>query len=244
MIGMKQLISKKCGPLDSIAVSPVIAVILMVAITVVLAGILFSFTYSPSPEIYFYVNSPIITDVTIEIEGGVTKTIPEVPLGNKITWEDIYIDTDGNINFEGKEYEFLYYEGDFHYGTSYYGWVVQNQDGNLNIDNITYTKEGILNFICDRFRESGLYENEIPFLVDRIIQEEMFSFSKERLLIRYIPMSDVDNAIGLETSFDFSIMRRHFVIEETEDPIELMEPEFEGVEDTGYMIHETAINRF
>jgi hypothetical protein len=109
---------------------------------------------------------------------------------------------------------------------------------------MSYTEKGLLNFICDRFRESGLHENEIPFLVNRMIGEGMLSFSKEWVQIKYIPMSDVDEAIGLKTSFDFSIMRRHFVIEESENYVDLRDPEFEKVIDTGYLIHETAINRF
>jgi flagellin-like protein len=66
-------------------VSPWIAVILLIAITVILAGGLFTMVQTPSPEIYFYVKEPVITDVTIEIGGGVTEAIPEVPLGNSIT---------------------------------------------------------------------------------------------------------------------------------------------------------------
>ena len=229
--------------MDPMAVSPVIAIILMLAITVILAGILFCGVSSLSPELYFYVDDPVTTDVTIGIQGGVTKAIPEVPLGNRIVWKDVYIDINGDINFEGKEYEFLYYEGNFQYCPSNYGWVFHNQDGELSIGDESLTEEGLLDFIVEIFKESGLYENEIPFLVDRITEEHMLSFSKEWASIRYIPVADVDDAIGLETSFDFSIMRRHFVIEENNDPIELDKPEFEEVENSGYLIHETAINR-
>jgi hypothetical protein len=71
----------------------------------------------------------------------------------------------------------------------------------------------------------------------------MLDFSKEYLVINYITMDNVNSQIKLTTTFEFSIMCRHFLIQEQDFPIDLEEPYYELLPDTGYCIHETAINR-
>jgi hypothetical protein len=39
-------------------------------------------------------------------------------------------------------------------------------------------------------------------------------------------------------------MRRHFAFYELDTVVDMTEPEYEDVEDTGYVIHETAVNKF
>lgn len=215
----------------------------MVGITLILASLLFIGVQDMSPEIYFHVKKAVVTDITVEIENGVTLTIPEVPLGKRVVWRNVQIGEDGIIEYRGQEYNFLYYEGRFEYKESNYGWMIKSDGGKLTMDGVEFSKNGILDFLEQMLMDSGLHDNEVSFLMDRVAENDMLSFSSDYLLIRYIPMEDVNEAIGLETSFDFEIVRRHFLLQETDEPIEMQVPVFGGVEDSGYFIHETAINR-
>ncbi|UCH88726.1 MAG: hypothetical protein JSV49_10820 [Thermoplasmata archaeon] len=208
-------------------------------------------TYSPelylhvtdSPEIYFHVEDKVKVDITVEIKDGVTKTIPEIQLGNKVTWENLLIDKNGVINYNDNEYEFLYYEGRFHYAPSNYGWLVTKIDEQLFLNDNLVTEQELLEFIKIQMRDSGLHENEIEFLIDRITQNKMLDFSSKYLLIRYIPQADVDEAIKIQSDLNFNIIRRHFLIEAVDNHVEMNDPIYEIIEDSGFLIHETAVNR-
>ena len=215
----------------------------MVSITAILCSFLYTNVQTLSPEIYVYVSEPVTTDVSIEIEDGVTKTIPEIPLGKKVTWKDVQIDTDGDISYEGKDYPFLYYEGRFQYNDLSQGWMISKENDQMYFNNKLMTSSNLINFLEVKMKESGLFDNEISFLITRLNQNDMIEFSSNYLIINYIPMNDVNDVIKITTSHNFEIMRRHFLIYETDLPIELEEPRFEEIIDTGFLIHETAINR-
>jgi len=220
-----------------------VAVMLMFAITLVLSSILS--TWSLSPEIYFHVEESVTTDVTVEIpDGEVTKTIPGVQMGSNASWKDVRIDTDGTVTFDGKQYSFLYYEGRWSYQWSNQGWLVEKEDGRLYLNGEPTSQSNILDFLREEMRESGLCENEIEFLIQRIMDLDMLDMEKPFMSIHYIPIQDVNRAIRLTTSFNFTQMRRHFAFYEHDQPVEMVEPVYEEIGDTGYVIHETAVNKF
>jgi hypothetical protein len=197
-----------------------------------------------SPEIYFHVEEEVTTDVTVEIDGGVTTTIPQVPMGKKAVWKDVLVRPDGTINYQGKNYDFLYYEGRFDYQWSNQGWLVEKQGGKLYLDGVETDEAGILQHLESEMIESGLLENEAAFLLERIVELDMLDMDKSYMSLHYIPIEDVDEAIKLSTSFEFQQMRRHFAFYEHEGPVDMVEPVYEVVENTGYVIHETAVNKF
>lgn len=99
---------------------------IVATITVVLAGIVFLGTQSISPEIFIHTDQEVTLDLTVRIEDGVTKTIPEVDMGREAVWKDLTVRPDGIIEFEGDRYPFLYYEGVFidRYPDSDQGWAI------------------------------------------------------------------------------------------------------------------------
>jgi hypothetical protein len=198
---------------------------------------------SDSPELFFHVKRPITIDVTVKIPDGITLTIPEVLMGQKATWNDVHISEDGTVHFNDEIYPYLYYEGRFKYPPSKYGWLVEQRDNELLLDNNPITKEDLMEFLKHEFIASGLYENEADVLLKRIQNIDMLDFSESYLAIHYIPKKDVDQTMGLETSHEFSVMRRHFWLEELEVPIDMKEPVFEEISESDYIIHETAVNR-
>ena len=228
---------------DKNIIFPIFAILFMLAITIVLSGTIYSGINTMSPEIYFYVNEPVITDVTVEIEDGVTKTFPEVPVSEKIIWKNVRIENDGNIIFNGEKYPYLYYEGCFKYPQSNYGWIIQKIGDQMFLNNKQITKFDLKLFLREQFERSGLYDNEISDIMQRIEENNMLRFSSNYLIIRYIPIKDVNKVIELKTSFEFSIIRRHFLIQESNEPIDLVIPLYETIENNGFLIHETAINK-
>ncbi len=197
-----------------------------------------------SPEIYFHVNEDMLVDISVNIAGGVTKTIPEIPMDTEAEWNDVLVGPDGLILYNGQKYSMLYYEGIFvdSYGPSNMGWVVENVDGALYFEGVMVTENSLMHIFVNKMRSSGLKDNEIEFLIERVLEKEMLDFDSQYLLIRYIPQSSVDEAIQLEVPEIFSVMRRHFLLESTDEHIQLHDPEFNMVFD-GNIIHETAVNR-
>lgn len=235
---MEEQVEKK----DISKVWMVLAIVAMFGVCIFLALTIQVSSTNMSPEIYFYVDEPVTIDIVVEIPDGVTLTVPEVPLGERIVWEGVYVDPSGSIHFEGREYPFLYYEGIFHYAESNYGWLVQKVDGQMYLNNEAINERELEEFLAEQLATSGLYQHEIDYLMGRVAENDMLDFSKEYLFIRYIPTSDVDEAIKLTISHDFAIMRRHFLLQELDYPVISQKPVYETVKDTGFLIHETAIN--
>jgi len=123
------------------------------------------------------------------------------------------------------------------------GWVIDREGEDLFLEGERVEIPDIIEFLRYQMHLSGLEENEIDFMIERVESLDMLNFEEEHLLIRYIPMLSVDEAIDLEVREEFQIMRRHFLIEGSDRPVELMEPEFEEISEGPYVIHETAINR-
>jgi hypothetical protein len=93
------------------------------------------------------------------------------------------------------------------------------------------------------FIDAGLEVNEAEVMLQRIIDHDMLSFSDNYLIIRYIPMNQVDQAIKLTTSYDMENVRRHFLIEETDEEEILHQPVFEQFDNDEEYLMETAVNK-
>jgi hypothetical protein len=197
-----------------------------------------------SPEIYFHVKHEVSLDLAVHIRDGVTKTIPEVEMGPKAFWEKIVARPDGSIEYNGRMHEMLYYEGRFvnAYGPSNMGWKLEKVDGQLYFDNHRVTEKEILGILMLKMMASGLEFNEVEFLIRRMIDMDMLDFDTKYLFIRYIPQDSVDEAICLDAPDHFSVMRRHFLLEDSDISIEMEEPNFEPCYGD-FIIHETAVNR-
>jgi hypothetical protein len=200
--------------------------------------------FTDSPEIYFHVKDEITLDLAIHIKDGVTKTIPEVDMGTRAEWNDLLVRPDGSIEYDGQIHSMLYYEGSFvhAYGFSNMGWEIAKIDGKLYFEGQQVTEVAILKILKLKMLTAGLEPDEISFILRRIMDNNMLEFETEYLYIRYIPQDSVDKAIQLKIPDYFSVMRRHFLLEASDDPMELEDPEFESVSGD-FIIHETAVNR-
>ena len=140
------------------------------------------------------------TDVTVEIAGGVTVTVPEIPLGKRVTWKNVTVMPDGTVRYNGALYPFLYYEGHFHYPESNYGWLIGQRSGQLYLDARPIDEEGVHQFLYKKLEEAGLSRYEIGYLMERVGNNNMLDFDSDYLFIRYIPMDDVNSAMALSFS--------------------------------------------
>lgn len=195
-----------------------------------------------SPEIFLRDGAQLSIDVKVWVSGGVATTIPEVEMTHTAVWEDVLINSDGTCSFEGKNYPYLYYEGNWEYPGSSFGWMVEKKDGVNYIGGTPVDHEDICDFITDKCLESGLEPNEAQVIIDRIEKFDMLEFDSPYLAIRYIPQEDVDTTMTIETSLECQVMRRHFYLEEMDEPMELSEPVYD-IPTGGLRIHETAVNR-
>lgn len=200
---------------------------------------------SDSPEIFFHVENKTNTDLMIRINDGVTCTIPKVPMDSSAIWAGLTIYPNGSISYNNKVYDMIYYEGKFvdSYPISNQGWVISKIGENMFVKDQKVNENDLLDLLMNEMSVSGLTNYEIEFVLNRIVQNDMLDCNDHYLTIRYIPQKNVDEVINLSSSIDFQIMRRHFLIEETDECIPLVDPIFEPIPIGPNIIHETAVNR-
>ncbi len=219
----------------------------VVCATIILAGFVFmwaqSFTSTASPEIYLHTEEEITIDLTIRIEDGVTKTIPEVEMGREATWNDLTVHPDGMIEYEGNRYPFLYYEGVFieRYPETDKGWVISEVEGGYLVNGELHSSGSIQGVMMDLFMGSGLTPNESSIMLLRARSLGVLEGEGD-IVLRYIPEEEVNDIIEISSSIPTEMMRRHFLVEVTDDPPILRDPLFEDVPEGPFVIHETALN--
>ena len=219
---------------------PLIAVVLMVAITVVLAAVLYSGSQSMSPEIYLYSATPVMERVAVTIREGVTATSPDVGTGRAIEWNGVSVGPDG-MNYRGEALKYLYYEGIFEYDSAV-GWVFERDGGKLTVNGMPATSEAAE--IKRALLASGLFENEAEDFLAKLCGEMgAFDGASHRTALKYIPEDVVNERIQITTTHDFAQIRRHFLLVEDYGGPALQSPEFGDAPHAPMVLHEWALNR-
>jgi len=207
-----------------------------------------------SPEIYLYSKKTITEEIVVEIKEGVTKTIPEIELGPMVTWQDVRVYENGTLGYQGDNYKYLYYEGNFIQPNyiSNYGWILEKNVTSLMLNNDPITLEELETFFKEELAQAGLYEREISdFIKKAFITEKMFENEEQtdrfKLAIYYIPQNTVDDIITIRCNHNFTQLRRHFLITPIfTDDLYLEPPIYitpsNTVESSNFILHEWGLN--
>ena len=207
------------------------------------------------PAVYFYNTENISFRETLSISipnGYATTTIPEIPLGKEITWENFEVYPESQILFNGEYYPYLFYEAiieGLDILTFECGWVIQKTDniwkvnGKMigNLGNI----EDLENFFKDSLLDLGLFENEIADFTEYWFEEKQIFAEEGTYILRQIPMNVINENFQLETNHSYSMNRLFFTFTyfpETKSIPNLLplEPMTSNV-DSDYILHEWGI---
>ncbi len=170
------------------------------------------------PVIYLYRDKPAREEVSVRFSGCAIKTIPEIPLGRKITWANLYL-KDGKISYKGKVYKYLFYENRFDVPLlSDKGWILhRNAKGKIYLDYVEITYDRLRTFFGNELRKAGLFKNEIADFLEYWLddaQRIFFGRKEFTFAVKYIPVYQLDEKAKIVTknSYD-SIVRVQFFVE-------------------------------
>jgi hypothetical protein len=218
-----------------------------------------------SPNIYLYREKPGFDSITVKVDGKVVKTIPEVPMGSEISWNDVWI-MDGKLYFEDESYDFLYYEEEISPRTSPYGWILErdkngrfylndepytrsqlkilerDKNGRFYLNDEPYTRSQLKRFFSTELEKAGLFENEIEDFIEEMLGDDgrlcpgNYAF---RYAIMYVPETVVEDIISIETQRDYDeIIRVHFLIQPAGKNLKLQSPVYPEHERGVNVLHE------
>jgi PKD repeat protein len=195
-----------------------------------------------SPNIYLYRERPGFDSITVKVDGTVVKTIPEVPMGSEISWNDVWI-SDGKLYYENEEYDFLYYEEEITPRPSPFGWILErDKNGKFYLNDEPYTRAQLKVFFTKELEKAGLFENEIEDFIEEMLGEDgrlcpgNYAF---RYAIMYVPETTVEDIISIETQKEYDeIIRVHFLIQPAGENLKLLPPEYPQHERGKNILHE------
>jgi PKD repeat protein len=198
-----------------------------------------------SPNIYLYREKPGSDTVRVIVDGTVTKTVPEIELGSEITWENVWIE-DGKLYYEGKEYDFLYYEELIDPKPSNFGWILERDEtGSLHLNDEKMTLNELKEFFRKEMKKTGLYDNEIEDFVEEWLGAGGRLFPGEtvfRYAIMYVPENIVDEIIQIETEREYDeIIRVHFLVQPAGENLVLESPQYPEHKKGENVLHEWGV---
>jgi len=201
------------------------------------------------PAIYFYTPKPVIDTVTVKLDGKATKTIPEIPMGPVITWENVLL-CGGKVNYQEGQFDYLFYEGIiFQKLQSHQGWVIEkNSNGEIFIDGEQYSFQSFRGFFGRELEKTGLYPNEImDYLEFWFGADQKIFLGRDtfRYALMYISPEKIDEVLVLETHQEYDeILRVFFSIKDIGDQeIELEEPDYDRPSKGIYILHEWGLTQ-
>ncbi|MHC5077880.1 MAG: PKD domain-containing protein [Planctomycetota bacterium] len=197
----------------------------------------------PKPVIYLYPETPRTETVKLEFTGYATITIPRIPLGPEIVWEDLWVE-DGTIYFQGRPFPYLFYESVILWPiTSHRGWILERDlKGRLFLDGKEISWPRLADFYESELRRAGLYDHEIADFMDYWFgPEERVFFARDMFTfaVRYFPIDQLDRLMKLTTANPYeSIVRIMYYVEEVPRGTQMLRPVYAPVQPGPSVLHE------
>lgn len=236
-------------PVEVDKMSPVtiaiIVTMVMVAITVILAAILYSMVVALKPAIYLYTPKEEKERLKLKVKGVVTTRIPFREGVGSISWDNLIL-SNGKIFTNERKFDYLFYESKNvvpEHGDA--GWVLKRRNGILTWNGKSTDRLGLCTVLRDILAKYGLFENEIKDFLDYWLDEDMkIFFGKDEFTFGVFPISlaELDNIFSIETMLEYpEYIRVQFLVKEIEKDDTLAEPEFPTITRSEYALHEWGI---
>ncbi|MDO9537420.1 MAG: hypothetical protein Q7J68_03775 [Thermoplasmata archaeon] len=219
-----------------------IATMIMVAITVTLAAILYSMVISMKPAIYLYTPREEKEQLKLKVKGVITTRIPFREGISSIIWDDLVL-KNGKIFTNKKSFDYLFYESKNvmpeHENT---GWILKRQNGALSWNQAPIDKNDLSEMLRNILAKYGLFENEINDFIEYWFDDDMkIFFGQDEFTFGIYPISleEVDRIFSIETMLEYpEYIRVQLLVKEIEDGEVLAEPEFPKISRSEYALHE------
>lgn len=226
----------------SLSTIALIATMIMVAITVTLAAILYSMVISLKPAIYLYTPKEEKEQLKLKVKGVITTRIPFREGVSSIVWDNLSL-KDGKIFTNNKSFDYLFYESKNvmpkHDNT---GWVLKRNNGILSWNRKPIDKAELSGILRDILKKYGLFENEINDFIEYWLDKDMkIFFGKDEFTFGIYPISleELDRIFSIETTLEYpEYIRVQFLVREIDEGQVLDEPEFLPITRSEYALHE------
>ncbi|MBU4071662.1 MAG: hypothetical protein KJ773_05770, partial [Candidatus Thermoplasmatota archaeon] len=219
-----------------------IATLIMVAITVTLAAILYSMVISMKPAIYLYTPKEEKEQLKLKVKGAITTRIPFREGISSIIWDNLVL-KNGKIFTNKKSFDYLFYESKNvmpeHENT---GWIQKRQNDALTWNQAPIDKNDLSEILRNILTKYGLFENEINDFIEYWFDDDMkIFFGQDEFTFGIYPISleEVDRIFSIETMLEYpEYIRVQLLVKEIEDGEVLAEPKFPLITRSEYALHE------
>ena len=245
---------KKCGvtfdkPVEVDKMSPVtiaiIVTMVMVAITVILAAILYSMVVALKPAIYLYTPKEEKERLKLKVKGAITIRIPFREGIGSIVWDNLSL-KDGKIFTNNKSFDYLFYESkNVMPKNENTGWVLKKQNDVLSWNNKPINEDELSEILKSILAKYGLFEHEINDFIEYWLDEDMkIFFGHDVFTFGIFPISleELDRVFAIETQLEYpEYIRVQFLVKEIDEGRVLDEPVFPQVTRSDYALHEWGV---
>jgi len=202
------------------------------------------------PAIYLYnLQNDVFTE-TLSVHmpfGFATITIPEVELSDTIIWDSFEVFPGSQILYNDIFYPYLFYEAEIFsdFGKIDYGWVIKKIADIYIINDKSFTKNQLLNYLSYALLDLGLFENEIDEFINYWFFEQELLKEDGTHILQQMSSEWVNNNFQLSTIQTYSQLRlffKYFYSEGTNLNLKIQNPVSNVmVSNTDYILHEWGV---
>ena len=168
-----------------------------------------------APAIYLYnINDEIFADtLSIYIPNGfATMTIPQIPLGATIIWNNLEIQPNSNIVYQNTVYPYLYYEAEINskLELSDRGWCIEKDKSDYIFNNHHFELFNFKRVLSNNLLGLGLYEIEVEDFIEYWFETDpLFTEDGYHYLIQ-LENYWIKNNFQINTNLEYSTNRIFF----------------------------------
>lgn len=235
----------------------VIIIASVIGIAGISTGIYFGVNYGTTPPsnarkpaIYLYnLQNEVFTE-TLSVYmpfGYATITIPEVELSDTIVWNSFEVFPGSRILYENVFYPYLFYEANIYsdFGKLEYGWIIEKIADIYIINDKSFTKNQLLNYLSYALLDLGLFENEIDEFINYWFFEQELLKEDGTHILQQMSSEWVNYNFQLSTIQTYSQLRlffKYFYSEGINLNLKIQNPVSNVmVSNTDYILHEWGV---
>lgn len=222
-----------------------VATLIMVAFTALLAAILYSMVVAMKPAVYLYTPKEEKENLKLKVKGKITTRIPWRDGLMSLVWDNLIL-KDGKIFTNNKEFDYLFYESEnVEPKHDHIGWTLKRKDENLFWNGNPIGQNELPAIFTGILSKYGLFENEISDFNEYWFDEDMkIFFGKVEFNFGIFPISpeELDRIFSIKTDLEYpEYIRVQFLMKEVDEAQILTEPEYTEIKRSEYALHEWGI---
>ncbi len=168
-----------------------------------------------APAIYLYnINDETFTDsLSIYMPHGfATLTIPQIPMGATIVWNDLQIHPNSNIIYQNTVYPYLFYEAEItsKLELSDRGWCIEKDEGDYIFNSYHFELFDFKRELRNNLLGLGLYELEVAYFIEYWFETDpLFTEDGYHYLIQ-LENHWIENNFQINTNLEYTTNRIFF----------------------------------